>query len=72
MGELADITPPSEPISLARGMVVKAPGCAAAVAVLVQDDGTMWFDCCGHHRKDILWALQKMIFELMLDGDLGD
>ncbi len=67
MAEIVDITPPSEPISLAREMTKRTPGSVAAVSVLVYKDGTMWSECCGHHKKDVLWALQDMIFQLMLD-----
>ncbi len=66
--EIIDISPPSEPIALARDMVQRAPGCTVAVAVLVREDGTLWHDCCGHQRKDVLWALQRMIFDLMAGG----
>ena len=65
--EIVDISPPSEPISIARDMVQRAPGCTAAVCVLVREDGTLWSDCCGHQRKDVLWALQRMILDLMAD-----
>lgn len=63
--EVSDITPPDEPIALARDMVAEAPGCIAAVCALVRADGTLWMDCCGHERHEILWALQKMIHILM-------
>jgi len=65
--EIVDISPPSEPIALARDMVQRAPGCTVAVGVLIYEDGTLWSDCCGHQRKDVLWALQRMIFDLMSD-----
>ncbi len=64
---VADITPANEPISLAKGMVERAPGAVAALAVLVKEDGTMWYDCCGHQRMHILWALQRMLFTIMED-----
>jgi hypothetical protein len=47
MGEVADITPTHEPISLAREMVERAPGCAAGVCVLVRPDGSLWYDMAG-------------------------
>ncbi len=65
MAEIADITPAHEPIAVARDMVKRAPGCAAAVSILVKSDGTLWCDMAGHQRKDILWALQHMIHRLM-------
>ncbi len=65
--EIVDISPPSEPIALARDMVQRAPGCTVAVGVLIYEDGTLWSGCCGHQRKDVLWALQRMIFDLMSD-----
>ena len=65
--EIVDISPPSEPIAIARNMVQRAPGCVAAVCVLVRVDGTLWQDCCGHQKQSVLWALQRMIFELMSD-----
>ena len=65
MTDIADITPPSEPIALAREMVSRAVGTKAALAVLVREDGSLWYDMAGHQRKDILWALQRMIHKLM-------
>ncbi len=63
--EVIDITPADEPITLARAMIAEAPGCVVAVAVLVREDGSLWCDCCGHDKQGVLWALQKMIHELM-------
>ena len=70
MTEVADITPGHEPIALARDMVERAPGCTACVCVLVKEDGSLWYDMAGHQRKDILWALQRMIHALMEDEQL--
>lgn len=67
--EVLDITPTDEPIGLARDMVEAAPGCVAAACVLVRADGSLWSDCCGHQRHEILWALQKMIHALMEHDD---
>ena len=66
MSEVADITPAHEPIGLAREMVERAPGCVAAVCVLVREDGSMWYDSCGHHRMEVLWALEKLRHQLMM------
>ena len=63
--EVADITPPHKPVALARDMVERAPGCTAGVCVLVREDGSLWRDMAGQHKKDVLWALQRMIHELM-------
>ncbi len=65
MTNIADITPAYEPVSMARGMVDRAPSATAGVCVLVNENGELWFDMCGHQKKDILWALHKMIHELM-------
>ena len=65
ISNVVDITDPAEPISLARGMVERAPGATAAVAILVRDDGTMWYDCCGHSRMEIVWALEKMKLQVL-------
>ncbi len=62
-----DITPPHLPIAVAKDMMERAPKAVAAVAALVEEDGTLWYDCAGYKRKDVLWALQKMIFEIMED-----
>ena len=67
--KLADITPPHDPVSIARDMLEKAPGCRAGLYVLIDADDRMHWEMCGHQRKDILWALQKMIHSLMLDED---
>ena len=64
-GEIADITPKHEPIAVARQMVERAPRAKAALAVLVGEDGSIWFDSAGHERAYVLWGLQKMIFKLM-------
>lgn len=65
MSEVSDITPHHEPISLAREMVERAPGAAAGVCVLVKPDGSIWYDMAGHHRADVMWALQRMVHTLM-------
>lgn len=66
MGDvIADITPAHEPVCVAREMVARAPEAKAAAAVLVRKDGSIWYDMTGHERASVLWALQKMIHELM-------
>ena len=65
MTNLADITPKHEPIALAREMVERAPDCTACVCVLVRKNGSIWYDMAGRQRRDILWALQRMIHRLM-------
>ena len=65
MNDIGDITPPHEPISVARDMVKEAPGCKAAVAVLVREDGSIWQDDCGHERAYVLWALERARQRLM-------
>ncbi len=68
MGKVIDITDPTEPLSLAREMVERAPGCKAALAVLVRDDGTIWYDCSGQSRMEIVWALSKMKLQVLTDN----
>ena len=63
--DIPDITPLHEPIGVAKDMLERAPGCITAVGILVLGDGSMWFDSAGHARKDVLWALTRMIHELM-------
>lgn len=65
MGKVVDISPPHEPISLAREMVDRAPGNKAALAVLVSEDGNIWYEMAGHERAYIMWALQRMVHQLM-------
>ncbi len=65
MSNVVDITNPVEPIALAREMVDRAPGCKAAVAILVRDNGSLWYDCSGHERAYILWALEKLKQDLL-------
>ena len=60
-----DITPSRDPISLAREMERKAPKAKAGLAVLIDEDGLVWYDMAGCKNREVLWALQKMIHELM-------
>ena len=60
-----DITNPMEPIALAREMVERAPGCKAAFAVLVREDGSIWYDCCGHSKGEIVWSMEKMKLQIL-------
>ena len=69
---VVDITNPVEPIALAREMVNRAIGCKAAIAVLVKDDGSIWYDCSGHEVAYILWALEKIRYDLMSHADDED
>jgi len=68
MNNVVDITDPAEPIALAREMVDRAIGCKAAVAILVRDDGTIWYDCSGQERMSIVWALEKMKLQILADN----
>ena len=67
VAEISDITPAHEPISLAKEMVERAPGCKAALCVLVKADGKLWYDMSGHERVYIMWALQRMVNILMTE-----
>ena len=67
MAEIADIIRPHEPITIAREMVKRAPGTKAALAVLVKNDGSLWYDMAGHERAYLMWALQRMVHALMTD-----
>ena len=66
---VVDITNPVEPIALAREMVDRSIGCKAAIAVLVKEDGSLWYDCSGHEVAYILWALEKIKHDLMHHED---
>ncbi len=69
MAEISDITPDHEPIALAKEMVERAPGCKAAVCVLVKADGKLWYDMSGHERAYIMWALQRLTHILMAEAE---
>jgi len=58
--DIPDITPDHNPVSLARDMVDKAPGCIAGFYCLVREDNAMAYDMAGLQRQDILWALERM------------
>lgn len=62
---IADITPEHSPLSLARDMVEMAPECSSGIYVLVHEDGSLTSDMAGRHRMEILWALQKMMHQIM-------
>ena len=65
MNEVADITPDHEPISLVREAMERAPDAVACVVVLVDKDGKMWRNSCGHKKQEVLWALTAEIHSLM-------
>lgn len=65
MNKIVDITPPHEPVAMVREMLECAPGCKAGVCILVREDGTLHWDMAGEERAAVLWALYKMIHELM-------
>ncbi len=67
MGEVIDISPDHDPIILARKMVERAPGTRAALAVLVDDDGSLWYEMAGYEKAYLMWALQRMVSMLMKD-----
>ena len=69
LAEVIDITPPHEPIGVAREMVRRAVGAKAGLYVLVHADGKLSWSMAGHARKDILWALERMKQELMNSDD---
>ena len=63
--DIADITPDHEPIALARKMAVEAIGARAGVAILISEDGSLWYRMAGRERAYIMWALQRMVHQLM-------
>lgn len=63
--EIADITPEHEPIALARKMAIEAIGARAGVAILISEDGSLWYRMAGRERAYIMWALQRMVHQLM-------
>lgn len=67
---ISDITPPTNPVSIARDMLKDAPQASAGAYVLVKENGETVFDMCGEQRQMILWGLQKMILRLLTDGQL--
>ena len=69
MAKITDITPKHYPLSLAKQMVEKAPGCTAGFCFLVNKDNTIWYDGAGHTQETLLWVLQRMIFILMNDAE---
>ena len=56
----------SKPFALAtvvrtRGSTPQKPGSK----MLVREDGTLWFEIAGHERAYLMWALQRMVHDLM-------
>ena len=65
-----DITPDHDPSSLMKDTVkrVEEGDIRSMVVVLVDGEGRIWRRTCGHHRMEVLWALECSIHELM-NGD---
>ncbi len=63
--DVIDITPEHEPIALARKMEAEAIGARAGVAILIGEDGELWYRMAGRERAYIMWALQRMVHMLM-------
>jgi len=66
-GDVADITPGSNPVALARDMLRDAPEALAGAYVLVKENGDVLYDMAGSQRAIVLWGLQRMIHHLMMD-----
>ena len=62
---ITDITPDHEPIALARKMATEAIGARAGVAILISEDGSLWYRMAGRERAYIMRALQRMVHMLM-------
>ena len=62
---------PHDPVGLLEDGLEQAHArkAAAAVVVLVDGEGKLWFDCAGYHKKDVLWALERMKLELLTPKD---
>ena len=62
-----DITPSHHPVSLLREALQKAQGrgIKAAFVMLIDEEDGMWADACGHEARDLAWALQRQLHELM-------
>lgn len=69
MGEVADITPLHEPISLLREALRRAEEDGAAVTaccvVLVHEDKGVWSETNGHANNHILWGLETAKLRLL-------
>lgn len=65
MADVTDITPKHFPIGVAKDMMELCPSAKAAVGIVVNKDDTLWYDMCGMQRKDILWALMKLMLEVL-------
>ena len=63
--DVADITPDHEPIALARKMAAEAIGARAGIVILIGEDGELWYRMAGRERAYIMWALQRMVHQLM-------
>ncbi len=68
---IVDITPQHSPVSLAKSMARDAPNAVAGIYVLVDENGDIDFNMCGHSRMAILWGLAKLQAQLM-EGQKND
>ena len=67
MDNVVDITPKHDPMGLAKEMVSRAPDAKVGIAVLIKKDGEMWFDCCGNDAAYVVYALERMKHQIMMD-----
>ncbi len=67
MSAVTDITPDHSPVAVAREMVDTAINrkATAGAWVLVSPEGTLISDCAGVRTADLVWALTRMLHEIM-------
>lgn len=69
MSKIKDITPNFEPVALLRSLEERAKGAKAAIVILVNDKGDLYWDGCGVTNESFLWALRKSEYELMKNNE---
>jgi len=65
---ITDISPVHKPIALIREAerVIQEDGdITAAFVLMIREDDSVWFDGAADKRKDLLWAMERLKFELM-------
>ena len=69
MDTVSDITPDHYPSSLLETAKAHVHNAKAIAIAIVGEDDTLWFDCCGHANQSVLWCLEHMKIQVLVDSN---
>ncbi len=64
---MKNIIPGEYPEAMLEEIKKRIVGAQAIFVVIVKEEGMLWYDSCGHEKRDVLWALECAKIKLMAE-----